>query len=156
MSVGVIIGIIVGVLILGGIIFFVMKSTSSGGATPNKSSKKVLRKMTERGGVEISVLREGKGPEIKRNQIAKVHYVGRLTNGQEFDSSRKRTMPFEFKIGAGKVIEGWDVGVVGMKKGELRELVVPAAMAYGNKSVGGVIPANSTLIFEVELMGIGV
>ena len=85
-----------------------------------------------------------------------VDYVGSLTNGTVFDASKNRgNAGFTFSLGAGQVIKGWDLGVAGMKVGGKRKLTIPADMAYGNQAVGGVIPANSTLVFEVELLKTG-
>jgi len=84
----------------------------------------------------------------------KVHYRGTLTNGAKFDASYDRGDPLGFQVGQGQVIQGWDKGLLGMKVGEKRKLTIAPHLAYGNRSVGGVIPANSTLIFETELISI--
>ena len=99
-----------------------------------------------------TILTPGKGPEAKEGDTVKVHYVGTLPDGKEFDSSRKRNEPFQFKLGAGNVIKGWDQGVPGMKVGEKRKLTIPPSLGYGARGVPGTIPPNSTLIFEVELV----
>lgn len=96
----------------------------------------------------------GKGAEAKAGNTVKVHYVGTLTDGKEFDSSRKRGEPFEFKLGAGRVIRGWDQGVAGMKVGGTRNLVIPPALGYGERGAPPVIPPNATLKFEVELLDV--
>jgi FKBP-type peptidyl-prolyl cis-trans isomerase len=96
----------------------------------------------------------GKGAEAKSGDTVSVHYVGTLTNGTEFDSSRKRGTPFVFTLGKGQVIRGWDQGVTGMKVGGKRKLVIPPVLAYGDHGMGSVIPPNSTLTFEVELVDI--
>ncbi len=103
--------------------------------------------------LQIEDLKVGTGAEAKSGNNVSVHYVGTLTNGKKFDSSRDRNEPFEFQLGAGMVIEGWDKGVAGMKVGGLRKLTVPPEMGYGKMGYPPVIPPNSTLVFEVELIG---
>lgn len=105
-------------------------------------------------GVQIEILKEGAGAVAKNDDIVSVHYTGTLENGTKFDSSVDRGVPFEFTLGAGQVIPGWDIGVEGMKVGEKRKLTIPSLLAYGERGAGGVIPPNATLIFEVELLGI--
>lgn len=95
----------------------------------------------------------GTGAEAKNGDVISVHYVGTLLDGTKFDSSRDRGTPFEFTLGAGKVIQGWDQGVLGMKVGGKRKLTIPPSLGYGNFAQGK-IPANSILVFEVELLGV--
>ncbi len=95
----------------------------------------------------------GEGEDVQKGDTVTVHYVGTLQNGTEFDSSLKRGQPYVFTVGEGQVIPGWDNGIVGMKVGGQRILVVPPSQAYGSRELGG-IPANSTLIFSVELLEI--
>lgn len=95
----------------------------------------------------------GKGAEAVDGAVVQVHYVGTLTDGTKFDSSRDRGEPFEFTLGSGMVIEGWDQGVKGMKVGGVRKLTIPPELAYGSRDLG-TIPPNSTLVFEVELLAI--
>jgi FKBP-type peptidyl-prolyl cis-trans isomerase len=101
----------------------------------------------------------GTGAEAKAGQEVKVHYTGWLfyggERGKKFDSSKDRGDPFEFPLGAGHVIKGWDEGVAGMKVGGTRVLTIPPQLGYGARGAGGVIPPNATLIFEVELLGVG-
>jgi FKBP-type peptidyl-prolyl cis-trans isomerase len=96
----------------------------------------------------------GTGAEVKDGDVVLVHYVGTLTDGTEFDSSRARNTTFEFTLGNNEVIKGWDIGIKGMKVGGRRTLTIPPQFAYGNRAVGDEIPANSTLIFDVELVAI--
>jgi peptidylprolyl isomerase len=96
----------------------------------------------------------GKGVAAKTGDTVKVHYTGTLLNGTKFDSSLDRNEPFEFKLGAGMVIKGWDEGVVGMKVGGKRKLTIPVDMAYGKAGRPPTIPPNSPLVFEIELVKI--
>jgi FKBP-type peptidyl-prolyl cis-trans isomerase len=105
-------------------------------------------------GLEIEDLRPGTGTEARAGSSVTVHYVGTLTNGSKFDSSRDRGEGFTFKLGAGQVIKGWDQGVAGMKVGQLRKLTIPPELAYGARGFPPVIPPNSTLVFEVELLAV--
>uniref|UniRef100_B8HUH5 Peptidyl-prolyl cis-trans isomerase n=1 Tax=Cyanothece sp. (strain PCC 7425 / ATCC 29141) TaxID=395961 RepID=B8HUH5_CYAP4 len=105
-------------------------------------------------GLKYRDLVVGTGAMPKRGQQVIVQYTGTLMNGTKFDSSRDRGQPFQFRIGVGQVIKGWDEGVGTMRVGGQRELVIPPDLAYGSRAVGGVIPANSTLKFDVELLGI--
>ena len=97
----------------------------------------------------------GTGATATSGQKVTVHYTGWLTNGTKFDSSKDRSDPFVFNLGKGQVIKGWDQGVQGMKVGGKRKLTIPPDMGYGSRGAGGVIPPNATLVFEVELLGIG-
>lgn len=105
-------------------------------------------------GVDIEIVKAGDGQSYPRQgQRVTVHYTGKLTNGKVFDSSVQKNRPFTFKLGAGEVIRGWDEGVAKMSLGEKSMLTLTPDYAYGNEDVGGgLIPANSTLVFEVELL----
>lgn len=96
----------------------------------------------------------GTGAEAISGKRVTVHYVGTLTNGSKFDSSRDRGQGFTFKLGVGQVISGWDQGVAGMKVGGVRKLTIPPELGYGVRGFPPVIPANSTLLFEVELLSV--
>lgn len=109
----------------------------------------------------ITELTPGSGPAITAGQTAVVHYTGWLfaadapdNKGRKFDSSLDRREPFDFRVGAGQVIAGWDQGVAGMQVGQQRRLVIPAELGYGARGAGGVIPGGATLVFDVELLEI--
>ncbi len=104
-------------------------------------------------GLEYEDIVVGSGPEAQSGQQVSVHYAGTLQNGQKFDASRDHGGPFEFTLGAGQVIKGWDEGVAGMRVGGKRKLIIPPSLGYGNRAIGP-IPPNSTLVFEVELLGV--
>ncbi len=104
--------------------------------------------------LQIEDLLVGTGTEAVKGKTVSVHYVGTLESGKKFDSSRDRDEPFDFKLGAGMVIQGWDQGVAGMKIGGKRKLTIPSDLGYGDRGYPGVIPPKATLIFEVELLGV--
>jgi FKBP-type peptidyl-prolyl cis-trans isomerase FkpA len=114
--------------------------------------------VTTGSGLQYEDTTAGSGDEARAGQQVSVHYTGWLYNdgvkGAKFDSSKDRREPFDFELGAGMVIRGWDEGVQGMKVGGTRLLIIPPGLGYGARGAGGVIPPNATLIFEVELLGV--
>jgi len=105
-------------------------------------------------GLEYWDIKVGTGATAQSGQTVKVHYTGWLTNGKKFDSSVDHGQPFSFRLGTGEVIKGWDEGVAGMKVGGKRQLRIPPELGYGQRGYPPVIPENSTLIFDVELLGV--
>jgi FKBP-type peptidyl-prolyl cis-trans isomerase len=145
MSKSFLIGIVVMILIVGSIVgFFVFQTVSR---TEQRSS-------VSSGEMKIEDLQVGNGSEVKTGDTISINYRGTLINGTEFDSSYKRNQPFETQIGVGKVIKGWDQGVIGMKVGGKRRLTIPPSLGYGEQGFPPAIPPNSVLVFEVELVGI--
>ena len=110
--------------------------------------------ITTPSGLQYIDIQEGTGPIPVTGKIVVVHYTGTLEDGKKFDSSVDRGEPFQFPIGKGVVIKGWDEGVMSMKVGGKRKLIIPAELGYGSRAIPGVIPANSTLHFDVELIAI--
>ena len=117
-------------------------------------SQKAGTPITTASGLQYIDIKEGTGAAPQKGQRVTVHYTGTLENGSKFDSSRDRNQPFQFVIGVGQVIKGWDEGVGTMKVGGQRKLIIPAKLGYGAQGAGGVIPPNATLLFDVELLGI--
>jgi tetratricopeptide (TPR) repeat protein len=112
--------------------------------------------ITTKSGIKYLILAKGKGEHAQSNKNVEVHYTGYLTNGKVFDSSIERGDPIEFILGTGQVIAGWDEGIALMNVGDKFRLIIPSNLGYGEKGAGKVIPPNSTLIFDVELISIGV
>ncbi|MGB7921653.1 MAG: FKBP-type peptidyl-prolyl cis-trans isomerase [Pyrinomonadaceae bacterium] len=137
-------GVIIGVLALGALALLFSRGRFWGGGG----------EMTTRTGLKYVDIKEGDGPSPQMGQTVSVHYTGTLTNGTKFDSSRDRGQPIEFPIGRGRVIKGWDEGLMTMKVGGQRKLIIPPDLGYGAQGSPPKIPGNSTLIFDVELMGI--
>ncbi|NIR43562.1 MAG: FKBP-type peptidyl-prolyl cis-trans isomerase [Gemmatimonadetes bacterium] len=128
----------------------VEESMSDVGGPPPVSGDTV----TTESGLQYIVVREGSGDTATPGQQVQVHYTGWLEDGTKFDSSVDGGEPFDFALGAGRVIQGWDEGVAGTQVGEMRRLIIPSELGYGQRGAGGVIPPNADLIFDVELIGI--
>jgi FKBP-type peptidyl-prolyl cis-trans isomerase FkpA len=111
-----------------------------------------MTQITTASGLVIDDIEAGSGDVAEKGSMVSVHYTGWLTDGTKFDSSKDRNDPFNFPLGAGHVIRGWDEGVQGMKVGGKRKLTIPPQLGYGARGAGGVIPPNATLVFEVELL----
>jgi FKBP-type peptidyl-prolyl cis-trans isomerase len=120
-------------------------------ATPAVKKSKI-KWITTPSGLQYQILKHGTGAIAEVGQTVTVNYTGWLTDGTKFDSSVDRNQPFQFALGAGQVIKGWDEGVAGMRVGEKRKLMIPPDIGYGANGAGGVIPPNATLIFDVELL----
>jgi FKBP-type peptidyl-prolyl cis-trans isomerase len=131
--------------------------SSAGEKPPERKFRKIDEKerkvVTTKSGLKYEDLEEGLGAEAKSGDRVQVHYTGWLKDGKKFDSSKDRDQPFEFNLGKGEVIKGWDEGVAGMKVGGKRKLIIPSELAYGKRGRPG-IPPDSELTFEVELLDI--
>lgn len=120
-----------------------------------KDAKKANEKtVTTASGLKYVDVVVGKGASPQVGKAVKVHYTGTLENGKKFDSSVDRNEPFSFTIGVGQVIKGWDEGVMTMKVGGKRKLIIPSKLGYGARGAGGAIPPNATLLFDVELLDV--
>ena len=134
-----------------------IKGVDSKKTTQPESSKQANNNSNEKKPMELEIktTQEGTGERvIKSGDTISVHYTGKLTDGTKFDSSVDRGTPFEFQIGQGMVIQGWEQGFLGAKVGEKRTLTIPSEMGYGARGAGAVIPPNATLIFDVEVISI--
>lgn len=144
-------GIVVVIAVLIIIVFFVVMR---GGVLPGVSTPAIVENQNQ---LAVQDIAAGAGDEAVLGKTVRVHYVGTLADGTKFDSSRDRGSPFQFTLGAGGVIPGWEQGIIGMKVGGTRILVIPPSLGYGERGVKNqageyVIPPNATLIFEVELL----
>ena len=148
--------LIIGIVLLGIASFFIFRIPDT--MQPLRQPEPIKDTTTDSTDVKVKGLKTediqvGTGKEVKSGDTVVIHYLGTLTDGTKFDSSYDRGKPFETQIGTGQVIKGWDLGVVDMKVGGKRRLTIPPEFGYGNQAVGS-IPANSTLIFEVELVDV--
>jgi FKBP-type peptidyl-prolyl cis-trans isomerase len=140
------------VLVAAGVLYWV-RSKKEATPPPSVAVPSSGATITTSSGLQYVVLQEGTGDGVTAGKKVTVHYTGWLTNGTKFDSSLDRGRPFDFNLGIGQVIKGWDEGVQGMKVGEKRKLLIPSALGYGPRGAGGVIPPNADLVFEVTLLG---
>jgi len=129
-------------------------NSSTPAATPTTNPTANATEVTMADGLQYTDEQVGTGTEATAGKTAVVHYTGWLMDGTKFDSSLDRNQPFSFPIGGGQVIKGWDEGVVGMKVGGKRMLIIPPQLGYGARGAGGVIPPNATLKFEVQLLDV--
>lgn len=135
--------------------------TVSNAPESKSASPSTTQEAKSMAGLQMNDVKVGDGAEAKAGQMVAVHYTGWLydenapdKHGAKFDSSRDRGQPFQFPLGGGRVIKGWDEGVQGMKVGGQRTLIIPPEMGYGARGAGGVIPPNATLVFDVELLNV--
>ena len=149
----IVLGVLVIVLIIGGVIVLSGAMGGGAGASPSPSPTPKATKVAVSKDLQITDITVGTGAEAVAGKKISVNYIGTLADGTKFDSSYDRNQPFEFTLGTGQVIAGWDQGVAGMKVGGKRKLVIPPSLGYGAKANGS-IPANSTLTFEVELVAV--
>ncbi len=144
--------LVIGILALGIASLFIFRITDSFLPAQNPTPTKIMDN-TNAKDLKIEDIKVGNGREVKSGDTVAINYLGTLPDGKKFDSSYDRGEPFETQIGTGQVIKGWDMGVVGMKVGGKRKLTIPPSLGYGQQAVG-TIPANSTLVFEVELVDV--
>jgi FKBP-type peptidyl-prolyl cis-trans isomerase len=141
-----------------GVVTVLLAGTGCGSSTAGSHSEVDMTRAVELSKsvttLAIDDARPGTGAEATAGRRVRVHYTGTLMDGTKFDSSKDRNEPFEFVLGAREVIPGWDEGVKGMKVGGVRQLTIPAAMAYGARGAPPVIPPNAALKFEIELLGV--
>jgi FKBP-type peptidyl-prolyl cis-trans isomerase len=164
--------LVIGIVVIVLIFYYAIKGSNDNLAAPSKTetlaliqiptsfpspsaspSATIYKEIKTMDGLIIQDIIVGTGTEAVSGQKITVNYAGTLTSGEEFDSSYKRGIPFSFTLGAGEVIKGWDEGFTGMKVGGKRKLTIPPELGYGSRDLG-TIPPNSTLIFEVELLGV--
>ena len=145
----IIIVLIILILIIAGVYFLIPQK-----AVTNNQPNQQTPTSYDIQGMKIDILTQGTGAEAKAGDTVTVNYVGTLQDGTKFDSSIDRGQPFQFTLGQGSVIQGWDLGVVGMKVGEKKKLTIPPELGYGAQGAGDVIPPNATLIFEIDLLKI--
>jgi FKBP-type peptidyl-prolyl cis-trans isomerase len=128
-------------------------NTNPAGSAPADSAA-TAPAVQDTGELQVFDIKLGDGAIAEKGKTVSVHYTGTLLDGTKFDSSHDRNQPFDFGLGGGQVIQGWDLGVAGMKVGGVRKLVIPAKLGYGEQGAGGVIPPNAALVFEVQLLDV--
>lgn len=121
---------------------------TTAGLTNNSTENFMIQEM------KVEIIKQGEGESAKSGDKVTVNYVGSFEDGSKFDSSIDRGQPFVFTLGENSVIQGWELGVAGMKVGEKRKLTIPPELAYGDRGAGGVIPPNATLVFEIDMLSI--
>jgi len=153
-----VIWVVVVIVFIGVIVFISNKDARVSDDGVQIGEETTMDNLQETNGVKITILKEGTGAVAKSGDVVSMNYTGTLVDGTVFDSNIdpkfQRVEPFVFNLGAGQVIQGWDVGIVGMKVGEKRKLEITPEYAYGATGAGGVIPPNATLNFEVELLAV--
>ncbi len=145
----IIIVLVIVAIFIGG--YFLFMNSNKGAVSQNDQENNSSNNF-EVQGMKVEIVAQGSGTVAKNDDSVTVNYVGTLADGTTFDSSYDRNAPFTFPVGQGRVIKGWDLGIVGMKVGEKRKLTIPPDLAYGPSGFMGVIPPNATLNFEVELL----
>jgi peptidylprolyl isomerase len=145
---------IISVVLVAGLLVYLALPRNTQPSTQTMDNTNTSQPTNQSAQLHVEVLREGTGTIAENGKTVSVHYKGTLQDGKVFDSSYDRNTPFEFILGGGQVIPGWELGVLGMKVGEKRKLIIPPDLAYGKDGFPGVIPENATLTFEVELLDV--
>lgn len=148
-----IVGIVILIVLIIGVYYFMQSNQNTSADQQNQTNQQAGDTFDIKG-MQFKILQQGTGEPAKSGDSITVNYVGTLQDGTKFDSSVDREQPFTFTLGQNSVIQGWELGVLGMKVGEKRQLTIPPELAYGENGAGGVIPPNATLIFEVDMLGI--
>jgi len=153
--------VIAGIVCIGLLVYFLAEQEDGQGDTQEQTTideqqqeEQPQETQIDTTGLIVEDIEEGNGQELILGDVIRVHYDGTLEDDTVFDSSRERGEPFELQIGVGQVIQGWDLGLEGMKVGGKRKLTIPPQLAYGETGVPGIIPPNTTLYFEIELLQI--
>ena len=154
-----IVGAVLFLIVVGGAFYFISNRGEAPKSEAVNEVNNIINKVEESKnmedeGLKIEIIKQGAGEGAKSGDKVSVHYVGTLTDGKKFDSSRDRGTPFDFVINSGYVIKGWDKGVAGMKVGEVRNLIISPELGYGDRGAGSTIPPGATLLFEIELLKI--
>lgn len=147
--------ILIAIILIAGFFYFIQPKNTNMPTNQNQQEQENQNSTSfDIQGMKVEILQEGSGEPVKQGDKITVDYAGAFEDGTKFDSSIDRGQPFVFTLGQNSVIQGWELGAVGMKVGEKRKLTIPPELAYGEQGAGEIIPPNATLIFEVDLLSV--